>query len=83
MLGTHTLIERTSNGCGIRFGSFSSNTRSRDASSSARIGTPRFFTIAAKESISWSVVDIHADSKGYGMVVEIRRLHVSTLRGRF
>jgi hypothetical protein len=41
-----------------------------------RIGTPRYFTIAAKESISWSVVDIHTDSKRYGMIDENRPLHL-------
>jgi hypothetical protein len=37
---------RDSNDCGIRFGSFPSNMRSRDALSSGRIGTPQTLTIA-------------------------------------
>jgi hypothetical protein len=37
---------------------------SRDALSSDRIGTPRSFTITAKESINWPIVGIHADSTG-------------------
>jgi hypothetical protein len=62
--GNEYLDRKDSNECGIRFGSFSSNMRRRDALSSDLIGTPRSFTISAKESMSWSVFDIQADSKG-------------------
>jgi hypothetical protein len=71
--GNEYPYRKDSNECGIRFGSFSSKMRSRDALSSDRIGTPRSFTIAAKESINWSVVSIHADSTAYGAVGENRR----------